>query len=215
VSRRARVLIADDHPPTRSDVRKAVEADERFEVCGEAADAAAAVRLAVEQLPDVCLLGIRMPGGGIAAAWEITARLPSTRVVMLTISESDGDLFGALRAGASGYLLKDIDPRRLPHAINDVLNGEAAIPRHLAARLIREFRDRSPRRRTPAARGEPAQLTSREWEVLNLLREGLTTAAISNQLCVSQATVRSHISGVLKKLRVPDRESALRLIDQS
>ena len=124
------------------------------------------------------------------------------------------DLFGALRAGASGYLLKDIDPRRLPHAISDVLNGEAAIPRHLAARLIREFRDRGPRRRTPAAAGEPAQLTSREWEVLDLLRQGLSTARIADHLSVSQATVRSHIAGMLKKLRVPDRESALRLMDE-
>jgi DNA-binding NarL/FixJ family response regulator len=212
VSGRIRVLIADDHPPTRRDIREALEQDERFEVCAEVADAAAAVRLAVSNRPNVCLLDIRMPGGGIAAAWEITARVPTTHVVMLTVSDSDGDLFGALRAGASGYLLKDIDPRRLPHAVSDVVLGQAAIPRHLAARLIRQFRDHGPRRRAPTA--GPAPLTSREWEVLDLLRQGLTTAAIAHQLSVSQATVRSHVSGVLRKLRVPDRESALRLIEQ-
>ena len=94
-----RVVIADDHAPTREDIRLALEEDGRFVVCAEAGDAAAAIATAVRERPDVCLLDINMAGGGIAAAWEITSRLPTTKVVMLTISTEDRDLFGALRAG--------------------------------------------------------------------------------------------------------------------
>src|ERR1700748_2543827 len=109
-----RVLIADDHAPSRDDVQRALERAERFGVCAALADAAEAIQAAVRERPDVCLLDIRMPGSGVAAAWEITSRLPDARVVMLTVSRRDSDLFAALRAGASGYLLKDLDPDRLP-----------------------------------------------------------------------------------------------------
>ncbi len=109
-----------------------------------ASNASEAVDAATRERPDLCLLDIRMPGSGIAAAWEITARLPETKVVMLTVSRDDDDLFAALRAGASGYLLKDTDPARLAHALDDVLAGEAAIPRSLVARLAEEFRERGP-----------------------------------------------------------------------
>src|SRR5581483_3733190 len=120
---RIRVLIADDHEPTRRDVRRTLERDGRFDVCGEAADAAAAVSLALRRHPDLVLLDVSMPGDGLSALWEITARLPGTRVLMLTVSEDDEHLFAALRGGASGYLLKDIDPRRLPEALYDVHLG--------------------------------------------------------------------------------------------
>jgi DNA-binding NarL/FixJ family response regulator len=208
-----RVLIADDHPPTRADMRAAVEQDERFTVVAEVADGAAAVQAAVRERPDLCLLDIRMPGSsGIAATREITTRLPGTKVVVITVSVDDEDLFNALRAGAEGYLLKDIDRARLPHALKDVLEGRAAIPRPLVSRLVSEFRDHGPRRR--AVVSEPGyDLTSREWEVLSLLREGLSTAQIASKLFVSTATVRSHVAAVLKKLHLPDRE-ALRKLDR-
>lgn len=206
-----RVLLADDHPPTREDIRRTLESDGRFEVCAVAADAAGAVDAATRERPDLCVLDIRMPGNGIAAAWEITARLPETKVVMLTVSRDDDDLLAALRAGASGYLLKDTDPERLPHALEDVLSGEAAIPRSLVARLVREFRDHGPRRRAVLAR-EP--LTSREWEVLELLREERSTAQIADHLVLSQATVRSHVAAILRKLRVPDRAALVRLFER-
>src|SRR5690349_21281590 len=119
--------------------------DGRFQVCAVTADGAQAVQAAVRERPDVCLLDIRMPGSGVAAAWEITSRLPETRVVMLTVSRRDADLFAALRAGARGYLLKDTDPARVPEAIRGVVAGEAALPGSLVARVIREFRERSPR----------------------------------------------------------------------
>ena len=102
---------------------------------------------ALRERPDLCLLDIRMPGSGIAATREITTRLPDTKVVMITVSLDDDDLLNALRAGAVGYLLKDIDPERLPHALSDALDGGAAIPRRLVARVVAEFRDHGPRRR--------------------------------------------------------------------
>jgi DNA-binding NarL/FixJ family response regulator len=206
-----RVLLADDHPPTREDIRRTLETDGRFEVCAVAADAAEAVDAAARERPDLCVLDIRMPGSGIAAAWEITARLPQTKVVMLTVSHDDDDLLAALRAGASGYLLKDTDPGRLPLALEDVLAGEAAIPRSLVARLVREFRDRGPRRRAVLG---PEPLTSREWEVLELLREERSTAQIAERLVLSHATVRSHVAAILRKLRVPDRAALVRLFER-
>ena len=208
---RITVLIADDHTPTRRDVRAALEAHPDFLVCCETSDASGAVDLAIRETPDVCLLDINMPGGGIAAAWEITSRLPDTRVVMLTVSREDDDLFDALRAGASGYLLKDTDPARLPLALLDVVKGDAAIPRDLVARLVGEFRDRGPRRRTLLGHEGNGHLTSREWEVLELLRDGLSTGEIADKLYISQVTARSHIAAILKKLRVPDRSAAIKL----
>jgi DNA-binding NarL/FixJ family response regulator len=205
------VLIADDHMPTRRDVRAALEANPDFRVCAEAPDAPGAVDAAIREAPDVCLLDINMPGSGIAAAWEITSRLPDTRVVMLTVSREDDDLFDALRAGAAGYLLKDTDPVRLPLALLDVVKGDAAIPRDLVARLVGEFRDRGPRRRALLGNDMNGHLTSREWEVLELLRDGLTTGEIAEKLYISQVTARSHISAILKKLRVPDRSAAIKL----
>jgi DNA-binding NarL/FixJ family response regulator len=205
-----RVLIADDHAPTRADLREAVEHDGRFVVVAEAADGAGAVEAALRERPDLCLLDIRMPGSGIAVTRELTTRLPDTKVVMITVSLDDDDLLNALRAGASGYLLKDIDLERLPHALMDTLNGGAAIPRRLVARVVAEFRDHGPRRRAIVTeRGY--DLTSREWEVLGLIRQGLSTSQIASRLFVSRATVRSHVAALLKKLDVPDREALRRL----
>ena len=208
-----RILIADDHAPTRAQIRDVLEAEPDFDVCAEAPDAPGAISAALREQPDICILDIRMPGSGVAAAWEITARIPSTRVVMLTVSRDDTDLFAALRAGASGYLLKDIDPGRLAAELRVVVAGEVALPAGLVTRLAAEFRDRSPRRRRVVPGPELPPLTSREWEVLELLRQGQSTGEIASTLSVSPATVRSHVAGILHKLRVPDRESAIRLVN--
>ena len=209
----AKVLIADDHAPTRADIQEILEEDGRFEVCCTVADAPAAVEAAVRERPDLCVLDLRMPGRGVAAAWEISARLPETKVVMLTASADDQDLFAALRAGAAGYLLKDIDPARLPQALSDVLAGAAAMPGFLVTRLLGEFRDRGARRRTLVGPADQQQLTSREWQVLELLKDDLSTAEIARRLVLSQATVRSHVASILKKLDVPDRAAAVRAFD--
>jgi DNA-binding NarL/FixJ family response regulator len=207
-----RVLIADDHPPTRDDVRRALERDGRFDVCASAADAAEAVQAAVCARPDVCLLDIRMPGSGLAAAWEISARLPQTKIVMLTVSDDDDDLFAGLRAGADGYLLKTMNLRRLPDALVGVCSGEAAIPRSLVARVLERFHGREPRWRHPAATGCPERrLTSREWEVLELLAQRRSTAEIADRLVLSGSAVRVHIASIVRKLDVADRSAAAEL----
>jgi two-component system nitrate/nitrite response regulator NarL len=207
--RQARVLIAgSDRFRARAELRVAVEQNRGFSVCAEVADGAAAVEAALREQPDLCLLDVEMPGGGIAPTREITARLPATKVVILAASlEDDDELFGALSAGAMGYLVTEsLDAAGLRRALKAVLRGEAVIPRTLATRLVGEFRDRGPRRRVVLTE-TGHDLTSREWEVLHLLREGLSTGDIAKRLFVSHATVRSHVSAVLRKLRLPDRES--------
>jgi DNA-binding NarL/FixJ family response regulator len=207
---RPRAVIADDHVPTRRGVRQALE-DGGFEVCGEAGTAPEAVRLAVEQQPDVCLLDINMPGGGISAAEVIADTLPQTRIVMLTASEEDEDLFDALRVGADGYLLKDTDPERLPLALRGVLSGEAALPRQLAARLVTQFQRRR-RRPLDALRGLDVDLTEREWEVLQLIRDERPSREIALALGITQVTVRRHVGSIVAKLRVRDRGEAVALL---
>ncbi|MBV9368692.1 MAG: response regulator transcription factor [Frankiales bacterium] len=208
----ARVLIADDHPPTRAGVRWALEHEGGFEVCAELANATDAVDAAVELRPDIALLDIHMPGGGINAAAEIAAAAPDTAIVMLTVSRDDEDLFAALRAGARGYLLKDIDPARLPMALQGVLSGEAALPRGLVAHLIDEFRSRDSLSGRRA--GLFATLTEREWEVLTLMQEGLPTTEMAARMFVTPVTVRTHVSAILRKLQVSDRAAAVRLANR-
>jgi DNA-binding NarL/FixJ family response regulator len=170
------------------------------------------VARAMEQQPDLVLLDIRMPGSGLRALWEISARLPKTRIVMLTVSEEDSDLFAALRAGAHGYLLKDIDPRRLPEALFDVHSGNSAIPRPLVSRMLEEFRDVNPRRRSVPETSElDARLTSREWQVLDLLARDNTTAEIAQRLVLSPSAVRAHIAAIVKKFDARDRSEAVEL----
>ena len=215
-ARPLRVLIADDHAPTRDDVRRAVESEQGFEVCASAADAAGAVQAAIRERPDVCLLDIRMPGGGLAAAWEIAARLPQAKIVMLTVSDEDSDLFAALRAGADGYLLKTMNLRRLPAALAGVYSGEAAMPRALVARVLERFHGREPRWRHPAGGHLAGQrLTSREWEVLELLAQGHSTAKIARHLVLTASAVRVHIASIVRKLHVADRAAAAELFRRS
>ena len=211
MSESLRVVIADDHAPTRAGVQHALESD-GCRVLAALPDGPKAVAAALQHRPDVCLLDINMPGGGIRAASEITKALPDTAVVMLTASRDDEDLFEALRAGASGYLLKDMDPDRLAAALRGVMAGEAALPRTLALRVMRQLQAPSRRVLRPSKGSAAASLTSRETEVLELMAEGLSTEQIAEKLFVGKVTVRTHVSNVLKKLRVPDRESAVRLV---
>jgi DNA-binding NarL/FixJ family response regulator len=214
--KRLRVLIADDHGPTREDVRAVLERDGGFEVCAMVADAPAAVRAAILERPDLCLLDIKMPGDGLAAAWEIRARLPQTKIVMLTVSDADMDLFGALQSGANGYLVKSISFTRLPSALHGAFAGEAAMPRKLVARVLERFHAREPRwRHLVAGPGPERRLTSREWEVLELLAEGLSTAEIASKLVISASAVRVHIASTVHKLEVPDRAAAVQLLKRS
>jgi DNA-binding NarL/FixJ family response regulator len=135
--------------------------------------------------------------------------------VMLTVSREDADLFAALRAGALGYLLKDLDPRSLPRALESVLSGEVAIPRELVGQVVERFRDTSARRRRAVAEGPAKQLTSREWQVLELLQQDLSTAQIARRLVLSPVTVRTHANAILRKLQVRDRDELRRLLREA
>jgi len=207
-----RVLVADDHAPTRDDVRRVLDRDGRFEICAEAADAAGAVHAALRDRPDICLIDVSMPGGGLAAVWEITSRLPEAKIVILTVSDNDASVFAALRAGVHGYLLKTMDLNRLPEALDGVCHGEAAMPRNLVARVIERFRRREPRWRQAGGGGRARwRLTSREWEVLDLLAQELSTAEIAERLVLSSSAVRVHVASIVRKLEVPNRAAAVEL----
>jgi len=205
-----RVVLADDHARMRGRIREALEAG-GCTVSAEAATADEAIERAEEHRPDVVLLDIHMPGNGIRAARELAGRLPGTPVVMLTQSAEEDDLFDSLRAGAAGYLLKDMDPRELPEALRGVLVGDGAMSPRMLTRIMDEFRGPTRRRfarRSPAA----ARLSPREWEIMHLLSSGRSTEEVARELFLSPTTIRVHVSTVLKKLRVKDRESALRLL---
>ncbi len=206
-----RVLVADGHPPTRAWVCEALRRG-GCEVIAEAADAAAAVDVARTISFDVALLDLRMPGGGgLATAQEISLLRPEAAVVMFTESPDDEDLFAALRAGASGYLLKDIAPEGLARALHGVLRGEAAIPRRFVRTVIEQFRAQSPQARWGEGVGA-GRLTKRESEVLDLMVAGRSTEEIASALYVAPVTVRTHVRAVLKKLGLPDRQSAIRAL---
>jgi two-component system, NarL family, nitrate/nitrite response regulator NarL len=213
VSRVLSVVIADDHAPTRAGVRAALDGG-GFTVVAEGHDADSAVAAALREQPDVVLLDIHMPGNGIAAAVTIGERLPGAAVVMLTVSRDDDDLFASLKAGAMGYLLKDMDPARLAPALQGVLDGEAALPRTLVARVLREFRTTERRPSLPFLKQRGVRLTDREHEVLEMLGDGLSTAEIAHRIGRSPVTVRRHVSAILAKLRVPDRRAIARLLEE-
>jgi DNA-binding NarL/FixJ family response regulator len=209
------VLLADDDVPTRTGVRLALESA-NLRVVAEVATAQAAVTEALRLQPDVCLMAIHLPGGGIEATKRIRDALPKIKIVMLTVSERDEDLFGSLRAGADGYLMASTSVDRLPHAIRGVVSGEAALPRQMTARLIREYRDRG-RRPVPrlVVMGRTIELTVREFEVLERLRKHERTGEIAGQLGISDITVRRHVSAALRKLGVSSRREAVDLLEHA
>jgi DNA-binding NarL/FixJ family response regulator len=209
------VLLADDHAATRAGVRIALESS-GFTIVAEAASADAAVELALRHRPALCLIDLSMPGGGIPATERISAALPEAKIVILTVSLNEDDLFRALVAGACGYLVKDTSAGRLPMALRGVLAGEATVPRTLELRLIEEFRSREQRRlssrRFRRGSGPDGELTERESEVFDLVAEHLATAAIARRLGISEITVRRHISSAMQKLHVSSRASAVRVL---
>jgi DNA-binding NarL/FixJ family response regulator len=209
-----RVLVADADPATRAGVRLSLEA-QGLAVCCEADSAGAAVDAAVRERPQLCLLDVSLPGSGVAAAEEIAVRVPHTAIVMLSGSAAEDDLFASVRAGARGYLLKDMDPDRLPLALRGVLAGEAAVPRVLVNRVLEELRASERGRHADVLARLGVELTHRERQVLELLDRGLDTVGIAGRLSISAVTVRRHVSEILRKLDVPDRDSALLLLRRS
>jgi DNA-binding NarL/FixJ family response regulator len=191
-------------------LRAALEAA-GFEICATTCGAEETVQRAVAERPAVCLLDLEIEGGGIRAAETITRELAETAVVIMADDLDEDELFAALRAGATGFLPHDIDPQRLPVALAGVLEGEVAIPRTLMARVVEEFRGTGCRRIRVGER--TVELTAREREVLERLQRGRTTKQIGAELFISPVTVRRHISTLLHKLRVDDREQAVELLN--
>ena len=201
-----RVLLADDQAMVRAGFSALLEAEPGFEVCGEAGDGERAVSLARELVPDIVLMDVRMPRmDGLEATAAITAdpALAATRVVVLTTFELDEYVFGALRAGASGFLLKDLEPTDLLHTIRVVAAGDALLAPRVTRRLIEAYVTVPERRATPAAGLE--ELTAREREVLQLVGLGLSNQEIAAQLVLSPLTVKTHVSRVFMKLGARDR----------
>lgn len=207
---RARVLIAADHLATRTGVRLALAADAD---CSEAEDADAAVAAALRDKPDVCVVDFDPPGRGIRAAAQITSQVPGAAVVVMTRRIDEDEFIAAVRAGATGYLSESVDPARLPHVVRGLMRGEAAVPRILVTRLIDELRGREPRRRhLELHERRRVELTPREWEVVESLRQGMSTREVAELLGIASVTVRRHVSSVHQKLGVRSRAELLRLL---
>lgn len=206
-----RVVIADDQPLVRTGLRMILTADDQIEVTAEAPDGAAAIRACAQHAPDVVLMDVRMPGvDGIEATRAITATEPGPRVLVLTTFDLDEVVYDALRAGASGFLLKDAPEERLVTAIHVVADGGSLFAPSVTRRLIEEFAHRP--------HGDAVDLTSlteRENEVLRLMARGLSNAEIAAALVVSENTVKTHVSRVLMKLDARDRVQAVVLAYES
>ena len=197
-----RVLIADDHAVVRQGLRTFLELQDDIEVVADVADGEAALRAAEEHEPDVVLMALVMPGGGgVEAIRALRLARPQARVLVLTSFLDDDKVFPAVRAGAAGYLLKDVEPAELVRAIRTVDDGEALLHPAVAARLMEEFSETE----RPAA--EEA-LTAREREVLALIARGLPNKLIARDLEIAEKTVKTHVSSILSKLGLTDRTQA-------
>jgi len=209
-----RVLIADDQALVRGGFRMILEAQKDIEVVGEANDGLEAVAQAKELQPDVVLMDIRMPElDGLEATRRLLAGDGAMRVLMLTTFDLDEYVYEAMKAGASGFLLKDVPPERLAEAVRVVAAGESLLAPVITQRLIEEYV-----RRPPPGSGPPAELselTEREFEVLKLMARGLSNAEIADQLFLSEATVKTHVTHVLAKLKLRDRVQAVVLAYES
>ena len=197
-----RVLIADDHPLFREGVAHSLAAEPDMALVGQAVSGEEALSLARDLLPDVLLLDIAMPGkGGLAAAAEIAAACPATKIVMLTVSEHEDDLLAAFKAGARGYVLKGVSARELANVVRVVASGEAYVSPSLAAGVLVEMT----RSRAPDPLNE---LTEREREILQLVAQGLTNREIGERLHLAEKTVKHYMTNVLGKLHVRSRVEA-------
>ena len=203
-----RVLICDDQALVRAGFRAILELQDDIEVVGEAENGAEAVALAARRSPDVILMDIRMPVlDGVEATRRLVAGGSPSRILVLTTFDLDEYVHAAIRAGASGFLLKDVAPSKLLEAIRIVADGDALLAPSVTRRLLERFASTLPRR--DVSTEALAALTARETEVLRLLAAGLSNAEIAAELVVSQATVKTHISSLLRKLGLRDRVQAV------
>jgi two-component system, NarL family, response regulator LiaR len=195
-----RVLVADDHAVVRQGLRTFLELQEDIEVVADAADGAAALRAVTEHEPDVVLMDLVLPEvDGVEAIRRIAAERPRTRVIALTSFLDDDKVFPAVRAGAAGYLLKDVEPAQLVEAIRSVHAGERLLHPAVTARLMEDVADGG------AAASAPALLTPREREVAELIARGRSNKLIALELGIAEKTVKAHVSAILRKLDLTDR----------
>ena len=200
------VVLADDHPLFRAGVAATLDAEPDIEVVGQGATADEAVRLTQELLPDITLLDVTMPGSGLQAAARIAATCPVTRIIMLTVSEEEENLLAALKAGASGYILKGVPARELIRILRAVHDGESYVTPTLAASLLREMTGAAPGARPPA---DPLdELTERERQILEGVAGGLSNKEIGLRLHLSEKTVKHYMTNILQKLQVRNRVEA-------
>lgn len=203
-----RILLADDHVLFRKGIALLLQIHRQdMEVVGEARDGIEAVKLAHELVPDIILMDVNMPGcDGLEATRLIKKNLPEIQIIMLTVSDDDEDLFTAIRYGAKGYLLKNLDPEQLFEMLEGVRQGEAPISGAMAAKILREFRQPEP---SLPERQEPVDmLTPREVEVLQQVVEGATNKEIAEVLYITENTVKIHLRNILEKLQVQNRIQA-------
>ncbi|MGH3322571.1 MAG: response regulator [Streptosporangiaceae bacterium] len=201
-----RVLLVDDHGLFRRGLELILQQESDIEVVGEASDGAEAARMAVQLEPDVVLLDVRMPRRhGIEACSAIRSDVPTAKIVILTVSDEEEDLFEAVKAGASGYLLKSIPVDEVAASVRAVHEGQSLIPPSMASKLLSEFATIAKRknRSVPAPR-----LTGREMEVLQLVARGLANRDIAEELCISDNTVKNHVRNILEKLQLHSRMQA-------
>ena len=206
---RLKVLVVDDHALFRRGLQMVLKSEGDIEVVGEAADGNEAVEKAQESMPDVILMDVRMPHrSGIEATQQIKDLLPHVKILMLTISDEEADLYEAIKAGASGYLLKEISIDEVADAIRSVFAGQSRLSPSMAAKLLQEFAAMS--KRAAEARQLPApRLTDREMEVLRLVAQGLNNRDIAKELFISENTVKNHIRNILEKLHLHSRMEAV------
>jgi len=205
------VLIVDDHALFRRGLEMVLKEENDLEVVGEACDGAEAVSRAAESLPDVILMDIRMPrSSGIDACRAMKAAGPSAKIVMLTISDEEEDLFEAIKAGASGYLLKDIPLDEVAESVRAVDGGQSLINPSMAAKLITEFATLAKREADEQPEQLPVpKLTDREMEVLKLVAKGASNRDIAKELFISENTVKNHVRNILEKLQIHSRMEAV------
>ena len=202
-----RVLLVDDHPLFRKGIASLLSSEPGFEVLGEASDGQEAIEKARDLMPDVILMDISMPGvNGLEATQRIKQEIPYVRIVILTVSDEDQNLFEAIKSGAQGYLLKKIEPQTLFQTLRGVLEGEAPLSRVMATKLLAEFARQ--RRAASEPRTPTATLTEREKEVLGLLAAGKTNKEIAGALRIAENTVKNHLKNILEKLHLENRVQA-------